>query len=146
MINLKLKKVHKDAIIPRYQTDGSACADLHCVFEGPWNFSYVHPGQTEVIQTGLVFDIPEGYELQVRARSGMSAKGVILANGVGTIDSDYKKEVKVILHNCSPDVVKITQGDRIAQCMLSPVTKIEFEEVDYVPKNGRGGLGSTGNR
>ena len=148
MIDLKFKRVHPSAVIPKYQSDGAACADLHAVFEGPFDYTYVHPGQTEVIQTGLVGQVPVGYELQIRSRSGMATQGVIVANGVGCIDSDYRGVIGVILHNCSPNVVKITQGDRIAQCCLSAVPRINFVEVDEVDETDRGdgAYGSTGNR
>ena len=145
-MKVKFKKVHHEAIEPEYKTKKAACCDLYAVFNDLFGYCYLRPNETAVIPTGLEVIIPSGYELQIRSRSGMASKGVVLSNGIGTIDEDYHEEIKVLLTNCSPDVVKITQGDRVAQCCLSPVTKIEFEEVDYVPKNGRGGLGSTGDR
>ncbi len=125
---------------------GSACADLHAVFPNSFGYTYIHPNQTEIISTGLAVSVPVGYEMQIRSRSGMAVKGAILANGVGTIDSDYRGTVGVILTNCSPDVVKITQGDRIAQCCLKEVIKINFKEVEELDETarGEGGFGHTG--
>ena len=143
---VKFKRVHHEAIKPEYKTKGAACADLYAVFDDLFGYTYVYPNETAVIQTGLEVEVPEGYEMQVRARSGVAAQGVMLANGVGTIDSDYRGEVKVLLTNASPDVVKITSGQRIAQCCLKEVIKVEFEEVDELSdtERGGGGLGSTG--
>ena len=140
------KKLHQLAVTPEYKTDGAACADLHAVFDSPFDYTYIHPNATEIIQTGLAVEVPRGYELQVRSRSGMASKGVILANGVGTIDSDYRGGIGVILTNCGPDVVKITTGDRIAQCCLNKLPKMEFIEVDDLEETerGGGGFGSTG--
>ena len=144
MIPVKFKRVHKDAHTPVYKTEGAACADLYAVFEDNFGYTYIHPNQTAIISTGLVVEVPEGYELQIRSRSGMASRGTMLANGVGTVDSDYHKEIKVLLTNVSPDVVKISSGQRVAQCCLKEVVKMVFEEVEDIHDNGRGGFGSTG--
>ena len=142
---INFKRVHRDAKIPVYKTKGAACADLFCVIRN-WDYTYIHPNETQIVQTGLAVEVPDGYELQIRARSGLAAKGVLLSNGIGTIDSDYRGEVGIILTNTSADVVKINNGDRIAQCCLQPVTKIEFNcklELSETER-GDGGYGHTG--
>lgn len=145
-MKVNIKKVHKDAKIPEYKTDGAVCADLYAVFKNNFGYTYIHPNQTEIISTGLAVEVPEGWELQIRARSGLASQGVILSNGVGTVDSDYRGVVGVILTNTGSDVMKISTGDRIAQCCLSPVHRIEFVEKDNLTDTNRGGngFGSTG--
>ncbi len=146
-MKIKFRKVREDARVPEYKTEGAACADLYAVIDR-WDYTYIQPSGTEVIPTGLEVEVPEGYELQIRARSGLASQGIILSNGVGTIDSDYRGEVGVILTNTSPNVVRINTGDRVAQCCLSPITRIGFEEVEELSetKRGVGGYGSTGRR
>jgi dUTP pyrophosphatase len=99
-----------------------------------------------VIKTGLAVEIPDGYELQIRARSGLATKGLIVTNGVGTIDSDYRGEVGVILSNVSSDVIKIEDHQRVAQCCLQKVITIDFNEVEELSdtERGEGGYGNTG--
>ena len=104
-------------------------------------------GQVSLVATGLSVEIPEGYELQIRARSGLAAKaGVFLVNGIGTIDSDYRGEIKVIMSTCQAEPVKIEAGDRIAQAVLCPFTRAECVEVAELStsERGEGGFGSTG--
>lgn len=147
-MELNFKKVHRNAKTPTYKTSGAACADLHAVFHDNWDYTFIHPNETQVIQTGLVVEVPEDYEMQVRARSGLASQGILLSNGIGTIDSDYRGEVGVILTNTSPDVFRINDGDRIAQCCLQKVTKMEFNfclELSETER-GDGGYGSTGNK
>lgn len=141
-----LKKVHKDAQTPEYKTEGAACADLYAVFHDNWGYTYVRPNETKVIQTGLAVEIPEGWEMQIRARSGLASKGLILSNGVGTIDRDYRGEIGVILTNTSSNIMKISTGERIAQCCLHRVNKMRFSLVEELSETerGGGGFGSTG--
>ena len=142
-MQIKFKKLCNDAIIPEYQTAGSAGMDI-CTID-----DYVlMPGERKVFQTGLAVAVEDGYEVQVRARSGLSAKeGVTVINGVGTIDSDYRGQIGVALvnlnHNCH---VTIHKGDRIAQLVVNKIEQPEIIVVDELEETvrGEGGFGSTG--
>jgi dUTP pyrophosphatase len=142
-MQIKFKKLCKEAVVPEYQTAGSAGMDI-CAIEG-----YVlMPGERKVFQTGLAVAVEDGYEVQVRARSGLSAKeGVTVINGVGTIDSDYRGQIGVALvnlnHNCH---VTIHKGDRIAQLVVNKIEQPEIIVVDELGETirGEGGFGSTG--
>lgn len=141
-MKLKVKKLHPNAVIPKYSTTGAAGFDLVAIRD-----TYLYPGMTTLIDTGLSFEVPVGYELQIRPRSGMSAKTKIrVANSPGTIDSDFRGEVKVILDNTGNGGYQIKIGDRIAQAVLVPVVQAEFEEVEELEQTerGEGGFGSTG--
>lgn len=147
MIELKVKKLHPDAIIPTYATDGSACFDLYAVDCADFHGLYYQRGH--VFRTGLSFEIPAGYQMLVFSRSGHGFNsGVRLANCVGVIDSDYRGEVMVKLFSDLPtnDVLRVSSGDRIAQAQLMPVHRVEFEEVSELTETerGAGGFGSTG--
>ncbi len=141
-MKIKIKKCHKDAIIPQYQSSGAAGFDL-CALE-----SVVLKARSRAaIKTGLAFEIPQGYEMQVRPRSGLALKNAIsVLNTPGTIDSDYRGEVMVILINHSDEDFSINQGDRIAQGVVQKVEQVEFEEVEILSetKRGEGGFGSSG--
>lgn len=149
MVPIRICKVHKDAHIPQYMTPLSAGMDLHAVVAEEEGF-YLWPGEHELIATGLVIEIPEGFEGQVRPRSGLAAKGgVTVLNSPGTIDADYRGEVKVILINLGRVPLCIKTGDRIAQLVIAPVTRVQFEEVANCDDlsstdRGSGGCGSTG--
>jgi len=139
-MNIKIQKAHEDAIIPKYQTKGAAGFDFHAIED----FTLLE-GQTSLIKTGLVFEVPEGYELQIRSRSGLALKhGVFVLNGPGTIDSDYRGEVGIILTNAGKNFT-IKKGDRIAQGVINAIIQAEFEEALEVSETGRGkgGFGST---
>lgn len=132
--------------LPAYETQGAAGIDVRAAVpeKGPLT---IEPGCREMVPTGLSVAIPEGYELQMRPRSGLAAKhGITCLNSPGTIDSDYRGELKVILinHDAAPFVVK--RGERIGQMVLAPVTRLEWEVVDTLPETerGAGGFGSTG--
>lgn len=128
--------------LPKYMTDGAAAVDLYSA-----EVVGLHPHTTVVVSTGLMVAIPSGFELQIRSRSGLAAKnGVVVAQGLGTIDSDYRGVVGVILHNFSNAVFDIKVGDRIAQAVLAPVTKLVWEEVTKLDETNRGdgGFGSSG--
>lgn len=130
--------------LPEYATSGAAGFDFKANINEPW---VLHPGEHLMIPTGLYFAIPDGYELQVRPRSGLAAKQkVSVLNTPGTIDADYRGEVKVILINLNNSNVLINPGDRIAQGVISPVIHAEFEEVTELSETsrGEGGFGSTG--
>jgi dUTP diphosphatase len=133
-----------DSAIPIYSTAGSAGADVRAHIHEPL---IVQPGEHVLISTGLKFAIPEGYEIQIRPRSGLAAKhGISLVNSPGTIDSDYRGEVKVILINHGREPFEIEPGMRIAQFVLAPVVQAEFViHEDLVGSTrGDGGFGSTG--
>lgn len=148
-MNLKVKLCRPGARLPTYATAGAACFDLYAVVDHPGE---LFQGTGILIPTGLIFDIPEDYVLMIFSRSGHGFNhDVRLANCVGLIDSDYRGEVMVKLtRDESPgswlDPFKISQGDRIAQGMLMPVSQVKFEEVDTVESTVRGesGMGSTG--
>lgn len=143
-MKLQIKRTRPNAQIPQYQTKGSACFDLHAALERPLTLG---PKQRDLVPTGLILCIPEGYEGQVRPRSGLAFRlGVTLANCPGTIDSDYRGELAVAMLNLGEENFIIQPGDRIAQMLIAPVIQVEFEEVLEVAATAReaGGFGSTG--
>ncbi|MBQ0163158.1 MAG: dUTP diphosphatase [Treponema sp.] len=134
------------AVIPQYKTKGAAGADICALLE---NSITIKPFERAMIPTGLFFEIPVGYEIQVRPRSGLAAKnGVTVLNTPGTIDSDYRGEVKVILINLGKEDFVINNGDRIAQMIVAPVTIGNFIKTDKLSETerGEGGFGSTGKK
>ena len=145
MVKILIKKLNKNTNIPEYKTDGSSGMDLMANIEKP---IILHPGEKKLISTGITIAIPNKYEIQIRPRSGLAAKnGISVLNTPGTIDADYRGEIKVILINLSKQSFKINNNDRIAQMVLCPIVKAELEEVQELPKTirGTGGFGSTGN-
>src|SRR5690606_22343744 len=144
-IRVRVKKVHPNAVIPQYQTKGAAGFDLVAVEDVT-----LGPGETTTIPTGLAFEIPEGYEMQIRPRSGLTLKTPLrIANAPGTIDSDFRGEVKIIVTNTSENKgFYIKRGDRIAQGVIATVMGAVFEEADDLSETdrGSGGFGSTGVR
>ncbi len=144
MVKLLIKKLQKNIILPEYKTDGSSGMDLMANIEQTIK---ILPGERKIISTGIMVAIPEQYELQIRPRSGLAAKnGISILNTPGTIDSDYRGEIKVILINLGKDIFEIKKNDRIAQMIICPIIKAELEEVESLPKTvrGKGGFGSTG--
>lgn len=140
------KLPHAHAELPEYATPGSAGMDVRAAIEAP---VVLAPFERRLIPTGLIFHLPEGFECQVRARSGLSIKhGITLINAVGTIDSDYRNEVMVPLVNLSQTPYTLEPGERIAQLIIAPVTRIQWEETQETALvSGRsGGFGSTGTR
>ena len=132
------------AVVPEYKTAGAAGADICAFLSEPVT---IKKGERAMIGTGLSFSIPFGYEIQVRPRSGLAAKnGVTVLNTPGTIDSDYRGEVKVILINLGSEDFVAKNGDRIAQIVVAPVTLARFEKVSALDETerGSGGFGSTG--
>jgi dUTP pyrophosphatase len=130
--------------LPKYKTEGSSGIDLRCSSENPIELK---PLERKLIPTGIHMEIPVGYEAQVRARSGLAIKhGISLVNGIGTIDSDYRGEIKVILVNLSRENFQINPGDRIAQVVFQKIEKAELIEVEEIneTKRGAGGFGHTG--
>ena len=145
MVKILIKKLNKNTNIPEYKTDGSSGMDLMANIEKP---IILHPGEKKLISTGITIAIPNEYEIQIRPRSGLAAKnGISVLNTPGTIDADYRGEIKVILINLSKQSFKINNNDRIAQMVLCPIVKADLEEVKELPKTirGTGGFGSTGN-
>jgi len=138
---IKVKKADGSQT-PVYMSEHAACADVFAAGEAA-----IKPGETALVPTGLFFEIPEGYEIQVRPRSGLPLKhGIIVPNSPGTIDADYRGEFKVILMNLGKEEFKIKRGDRIAQIMPAKVVRADFEETDSLSetKRGAGGFGSSG--
>ncbi len=146
---LKVKKLdHFDSEfpMPSYETKWSAGADLRACFEDKEPF-HIAPGARVLIPTGLAFEIKPGYEVQVRPRSGLSLKtDLMVVNSPGTIDADYRGEVKIIMGNMGQAPITINHGDRVAQMVLAPITQAVFEIVDELSDTdrGEGGFGSTG--
>lgn len=140
---VSVKVINKsDNPLPKYETLGSAGMDVSSSED-----LILHPGFVVSVPTGLYFEIPKGYEIQVRSRSGIAYKnGVFVINSPGTIDSDYRGEIRVLLTTVCNGPFEIKKGDRIAQIVLQPVTRIEFEEVEELSdtERGSGGFGSTG--
>jgi dUTP pyrophosphatase len=139
---LKIKRLKKDAIIPAYQSEEAAGFDLHSVED-----AVIKRGERKLIKTGLAFEIEKGYEVQIRPRSGLAFKyGISVLNSPGTIDSDYRGEIKVLLINLGEEDFEIKKGDRIAQAVIAPVIQAKIIEVDELSdtKRGAGGFGSTG--
>lgn len=130
--------------LPRYQTEDAAGLDLRAALEAPLRLG---PGDYEMVPTGLSLAIPRGYEGQVRPRSGLAAKhGVTVLNSPGTIDADYRGEVKVILINHGSEPFVVERGERIAQLVLAPVAQLTLETVESLnaTERGAGGFGHTG--
>ena len=136
--------VSDGAVPPQYKTAGAAGADICAFLSEP---VIIKKGCRAMIPTGLFFSIPQGYEVQVRPRSGLAAKnGITVLNSPGTIDSDYRGEIKVILVNLGDDDFVVRNGERIAQIVIAPVTVGFFERVESLDatERGAGGFGSTG--
>ena len=146
MVKILIKKANKEAITPSYRTGGSSGVDLSAFLDKK---VVIKPNSSALIPTGLQVAIPVELEIQIRPRSGLAAKDSIsVLNSPGTIDSDYRGELKIILFNHGNKDFIINNGDRIAQMVLVPILKMEFEEVDSLPDTirGQGGFGSTGKK
>ena len=146
MVKVLIKKLDPAVQLPEYKTSGASGVDLIAFIKEPIN---LEPKTSVLIPTGLSVAFPEDYEIQIRPRSGLAAKNNIsVLNTPGTIDSDYRGEIKIILFNHGKEDFIINNGDRIAQMVLVPILKMEFEEVDSLPNTtrGQGGFGSTGKK
>lgn len=155
-LRLLLKKLHPDAQMPVYSTAGAANFDLHCIIEGESKTDKagqpqapsitVSPGNQVIVRTGLAVEVPPGWVLAIYSRSGHGFKdSVRLSNAVGQIDSDYRQEVMVALHNDGRKRWTVKHGDRIAQARLEPAPRVEFEwAAELSPTARTGGFGSTG--
>ncbi len=144
MVKVLVKKLHPTVQLPSYKTKGSSGMDLMAFIESSIN---IPPNSSALVPTGISVAIPNDFEIQIRPRSGLAAKSNIsVLNTPGTIDSDYRGEIKVILFNHGLKEFIVNNKDRIAQMILMPVLKVDFEEVDDLPETvrGSGGFGSTG--
>ena len=146
MTEILIKRLSKDVPLPKYETDGSSGMDLTANIE---NEVIIEPGKTKLVPTGISLSIPNNFEIQLRPRSGLAAKHQIsILNTPGTIDADYRGELKVILINLGEKTFIIEKGLRIAQMVLCPVIKANLKEVNELEKTERGigGFGSTGTK
>ena len=144
MIKVKVNKVNEEAEIPAYMSTGAAGCDVQACIDSTL---IIKPGERAAIPTGLSVEIPEGYEIQVRPRSGLAfKKGLTVVNSPGTIDSDYRGEIKILVINLGSETLEIKHRDRIAQLVLQKVDQIHWEEVVTLKATvrGTGGFGSTG--
>ena len=146
MTKILIKRLSKEVSLPKYETSGSSGMDLAAYIDSNIN---IDPGQTAIIPTGLALSIPKGFEVQIRPRSGLAAKQKIsVLNTPGTIDADYRGEIKVILINLGKETFKVEKGLRIAQMVVCPVVQAQLKEVDDLSETerGKGGFGSTGTK
>ena len=146
MVKIAVKKLDGRAVLPTYGSEFAAGADLYALLEEEL---CILPQETKLVRTGLSMEIPEGYAGLIYARSGLASKrGLAPANKVGVIDSDYRGEVMVALHNHSAVAQKVAVGERIAQLVVTPFLKVDFEETEVLSETvrGVGGFGSTGTK
>ena len=143
-MEVKIKKLNPKALLPEYQTEHAAAMDVHACLETPLT---LQPLERTMVPTGLAFEIPEGYEMQVRARSGLSIKhGLTMVNGVGTIDADYRGELNILVINLGQEAFVIEPGMRIAQLLVNRYEKVSWQLTETLSETDRGlgGFGSTG--
>ena len=146
MTKILIKRLSKEVSLPKYETIGSSGMDLAANIDSNIN---IKPGKIAIIPTGLALSIPKGFEVQLRPRSGLAAKHkVSVLNTPGTIDSDYRGEIKVILINLNDVPFKVEKGLRIAQMVVCPVVQAQIQEVEHLSETerGKGGFGSTGSK
>jgi dUTP pyrophosphatase len=146
MTKIQIKKLSITVSIPKYETPGSSGMDIAAHIE---NAITINPGEKAIVSTGFSMAIPKGYEVQIRPRSGLAAKkNITVLNTPGTIDADYRGEIKVILINLGKEKFVIVNGERIAQMVVCPVVQADLEEVKELPntERGSGGFGSTGTK
>ena len=146
MTKIQIKKLSNEVLTPKYETSGSSGMDIAAYIERD---IIINPGEKALIPTGFSLSVPRGYEVQIRPRSGLAVKkGVTVLNTPGTIDSDYRGEIKVILINLSKDEFSVKNGERIAQIVVCPIKQVIVEEVKELTETirGIGGFGSTGTK
>jgi len=146
MTKILIKRLSSKVTIPKYKTKGSSGMDIAAYIE---NNVEINPGEKAIIPSGLSISIPNGFEVQIRPRSGLAAKnGISVLNTPGTIDSDYRGEIKVILINLGKEKFFVENGMRIAQMVVCPIVQADFEEVKELSNTNRGtgGFGSTGTK
>ena len=146
MTKILIKRLSKEVSLPKYETNGSSGMDLAANINANIN---IDPGKTAIIPTGFSLSIPKGFEVQIRPRSGLAAKKKIsVLNTPGTIDADYRGEIKVILINLGQETFTVEKGLRIAQMVVCPIVQAKLKEVDDLSETerGKGGFGSTGTK
>ena len=146
MTKIQIKKLSRSVLTPAYETAGSSGMDVAAYIN---NNIVINPGEKALVPTGFSIAIPKGYEVQIRPRSGLAAKkNITVLNTPGTIDADYRGEIKVILINLGKEKFVVENGDRIAQMIVCPVVKAKLEEVNELSdtERGSGGFGSTGTK
>ena len=146
MTKILIKRLSKKVSLPKYETSGSSGMDLAANIDANIN---IDPGKTAIIPTGLALSIPKGFEVQIRPRSGLAAKQKIsVLNTPGTIDADYRGEIKVILINLGQETFTVEKGLRVAQMVVCPIVQAKLKEVDDLSETerGKGGFGSTGTK
>lgn len=144
MVEVRVRRLPHAVGLPVYASAGAAGADLHSAEPGP---VVLAPGERAAIATGLVVELPAGHEAQIRPRSGLALhQGLTVVNAPGTVDCDFRGEVRVLLVNLGTTPVTVERGDRVAQMVIAPVTRATFVDVDELAASGRGpcGFGSTG--
>tara|TARA_B100000427_G_scaffold192742_1_gene160254 strand:- start:708 stop:1148 length:441 start_codon:yes stop_codon:yes gene_type:complete len=146
MTKILIKRLSKEVSLPKYETNGSSGMDLAANIDANIN---IDPGKTAIIPTGFSLSIPKGFEVQIRPRSGLAAKKKIsVLNTPGTIDADYRGEIKVILINLGQETFTVEKGLRVAQMVVCPIVQAKLKEVDDLSETerGKGGFGSTGTK
>jgi len=146
MTKIKIKKLSNEVLTPKYETPGSSGMDIAAYINED---VIINSGDKALIPTGFSLSIPQGYEVQIRPRSGLAIKkGITILNTPGTIDSDYRGEIKVVLINLSKDKFTVQNGERIAQMVVCPIIQVSIEEVKELSETNRGvgGFGSTGTK
>ena len=146
MTKILIKRLSKEVSLPKYETNGSSGMDLAANINANIN---IDPGKTAIIPTGFSLSIPKGFEVQIRPRSGLAAqKKISVLNTPGTIDADYRGEIKVILINLGQETFTVEKGLRIAQMVVCPIVQAQLKEVDDLSETerGKGGFGSTGTK
>ena len=141
-MKLRLVRIDKTLPLPEYQTPGSVAFDLYTRID-----AVILPREKMVLPTNFVIEVPAGYALILAARSGLFKKGLVMRNGIGVIDQDYHgpdDEIHLVIYNFTDAPVEVKRGDRLAQALIVPTLKAEFEEVESIKEESRGGFGSTG--
>lgn len=148
MKTIVFKKLSPLATVPEYKTVGSSGADLYSCFATKDETITVKPFEIKLISTGIILELPSGYEAQIRPRSGFALKGITIPNAPGTIDNDYRGELAVIIQNLGKEDFIVSHGMRIAQVVIVPYFQFKFEEADELSETARGnsGFGSTGEK
>lgn len=144
MNTVKIEKMYDDVIIPQYETELSVGMDIRAYIDEEHSI-WLPPNDIKIIRTGIKIQLPDDIECQIRSRSGLSTKGIVVSNSPGTIDPDYRGEIKIILANIGKEAFVINKGDRIAQMVFAPIVRVKLKEANLSKtERGEGGFGSTG--
>ena len=141
-MKVKIKRIDQSLPLPQYQTNGSVAFDV-----GSRVDAVLQPGEVKILPSNLIIEVPAGHALILSARSSLANKGLKLANGIAVIDQDFhgpEDEIGILLHNFTASPVEVKKGERLAQGLIIPVERVEWDEVDEIKKTSRGGFGSTG--